>query len=124
MSKEEKARRRALAALHVGRRFIPRGDANKAILEQIRKSGDTVPSAARSGNEKKWTRSKQVEDPPATFSDGNDDHERDERGSNKKKRECSPQIESKPDILSPSQDEDYTKEQTDKLQRVMVKTTR
>ena len=89
MSKEEKARCRALAALQIGRRFIPRGDANKAILEQIRKSG----------NEKKRTRSKQVEDPPATFSDGDDGHERDERGFNKKKRVCSPQIERIPDIL-------------------------
>ena len=64
MSKEEKTRRRALAALQVGRDFKPRGDANRAIVDQIRKSDDTVPSAARSGNEKKRTRSKQVEDPP------------------------------------------------------------
>ena len=57
-SKEEKARRRALVALELGKRLIPRGDANKAILEQIRKSGDTVPV------EKKRSRPKKVEEPP------------------------------------------------------------
>ena len=58
-SKEEKARRRALVALELGKRFIPRG-ANKAILEQMRESGDTVPV------EKKRSRPKKVEEPPAT----------------------------------------------------------
>ena len=35
LSKEEKARRRALSAMQAGRHFHARGSANKALLEEM-----------------------------------------------------------------------------------------
>ena len=55
LSKEEKARRRALSAMQTGRRFHARGSANKALLEEIRAevgTGLTVRATASSSRKR------------------------------------------------------------------------
>ena len=55
LSKEEKARRRALSAMQAGRHFHARGSANKALLEEIRAevgTGLTVRATASSSRKR------------------------------------------------------------------------
>ena len=64
LSKEEKARRRALSAIQAGRHFHARGSANKALLDEIRTEAGTGPSATASSSRKR-VRVEQIEATPA-----------------------------------------------------------
>ena len=81
MSKEEKARRRALAALQAGRCFHARGSTNKALLDKIRDDVDDGPSAAASSSRKKRARPEQNEDIPAAplSGEGEEEAEKEEK---------------------------------------------
>ena len=78
MSKEEKARRRALAALQAGRCFHARGSTNKALLDKIRDETDAEPPATASSSRKKRTRPEQNEDIPAAPLSGEGEEEAEE----------------------------------------------
>ena len=79
MSKEEKARRRALAALQAGQCFHARGSTNKALLDKIRDETDAEPPAtASSSRKKKRTRPEQNEDIPAAPLSGEGEEEAEE----------------------------------------------
>ena len=78
MSKEEKARRHALAALQAGRCFHAQGSTNKALLDKIRDDVDDGPSAAASSSRKKRARPEQNEDMPAAPLSGEGEEEAEE----------------------------------------------
>ena len=64
LSKEEKARRRALSAIQAGRHFHARGSANKALLDGIRAEASTGPPVPASSSRKR-VRVEQIEAMPA-----------------------------------------------------------
>ena len=61
LSKEEKARRRALSAMQAGRHFHARGSANKALLDEIRaEAGTGPPVRATASSSRKRVRVEQI----------------------------------------------------------------
>ena len=74
LSKEEKARRRALSATQASRHFHARGSANKALLDEIRTEAGTGPPATASSSRKR-VRVEQMPAAPAPAAPLSDEEE-------------------------------------------------